>query len=179
MFKIILPKLLLNIERWKWNEEYRIYVSNTGKFKNEYKKPMPILINQKGYITIKTPYGLKLAHRLVMLTWNPIPNAEDLTVDHLDHNKRNNAVNNLEWITKAENLSRAANDKISASNYENSKIRCGNQVLNSLDEAIDYALNNLISKTNKTPCRENIKKRIANAISNNTLYCGRKWKEIQ
>ena len=107
MFKIILPKLLLNIERWKWNEEYRIYVSNTGKFKNEYKKPMPILINQKGYITIKTLYGLKLAHRLVMLTWNPIPNAEDLTVDHLDHNKRNNAVSNLEWVTKAENLSRA------------------------------------------------------------------------
>ena len=178
MFKIILPKLLLNIECWKWNEEYRIYVSNTGKFKDEYKKPIPIMINQKGYIAIKTPYGLKLAHRLVMLTWNPIPNAEDLTVDHLDHNKRNNTLNNLEWVTKTENLSRAENDRISTSNYENSKIKCGSQVLNSLDEAVDYVLSNLIGKTNNTPCRENIKKRIVNAIINDTLYCQRKWKEV-
>ena len=178
MFKIILPKLLLNIERWKWNEEYRIYVSNTGKFKNEYKKPMPILINQKGYITIKTPYGLKLAHRLVMLTWNPIPNAEDLTVDHLDHNKRNNAVSNLEWVTKAENLSRAKNDEVSTSTHEIKKVKGGELTFNSLDEAVDYTIANLISKTNQPPKRENVKKRIANAIINDTLYCQRKWKEV-
>ena len=178
MFKIILPKVLLNIERWKWNDEFRIYVSNTGKFKNEYKKPIPIMINQKGYIVIKTPYGVKLAHRLVMLTWNPIPNAEDLTVDHLDHNKRNNAVSNLEWVTKAENLSRAENDKV-ATSYGNSKIQCGKQIFNSLDEAIDYAINNLIHQTKNTPYRENVKKRIVNAIANDVLYCGRKWKEVQ
>ena len=38
-----------------------------------------------------------------MLTWKPIPNAESLTVDHLDHNKRNNSVENLEWITSSDN----------------------------------------------------------------------------
>ena len=43
MFKFILPKLLINIERWKWNSEYRIYVSNTGRFKDEYKKELQIL----------------------------------------------------------------------------------------------------------------------------------------
>ena len=45
-----------------------------------------------------------------MLTWEPIPNAEDLTVDHKDHNRRNNAVSNLEWVTREENLLRAEKD---------------------------------------------------------------------
>ena len=51
-------------------------------------------------------------HRLVLLTWRPIPNAEDLTVDHLNHNKRDNSVNNLEWVTEEENLTRAKNDYV-------------------------------------------------------------------
>ena len=84
MIKFIMPKLLLNIERWKWNDDFRVYVSNMGHFKNEYKKPLSVFIDKKGYCKIKTVCGLKSAHRLVMLTWCPIPNAEDLTVDHLD-----------------------------------------------------------------------------------------------
>ena len=36
--KFILPRFLINIERWKWNDEYRVFVSNTGRFKDEYKK---------------------------------------------------------------------------------------------------------------------------------------------
>ena len=47
-----------------------------------------------------------------MLTWRPTANAELLTVDHLDHNKRNNALNNLEWVTLEENQRRAEADHI-------------------------------------------------------------------
>lgn len=112
MFKFILPKMIMKIERWKWNKEFRIYVSNMGNFKDEYKKNIPVRINRGGYVMIKTPYGNKLAHRLVMMTWQPIPNAEDLTVDHLNHNKRDNSVYNLEWVTVDENLKRAAEDLI-------------------------------------------------------------------
>ena len=32
MMKFIMPKLLLNIERWKWNDDFRVYVSNMGHF---------------------------------------------------------------------------------------------------------------------------------------------------
>ena len=39
---------------------------------------------------------------------------EELSVDHLDHNKRNNALYNLEWVTVAENQRRAAEDYIPA-----------------------------------------------------------------
>jgi hypothetical protein len=53
-----------------------------------------------------------LAHRVVMLTWRPTANAENLTVDHLDHNKRNNSLDNLEWVSEEENLRRAKADLI-------------------------------------------------------------------
>jgi hypothetical protein len=53
-----------------------------------------------------------LAHRLVMLTWRPTPDAENLTVDHLDHNKRNNALSNLEWVSYEENQERAKDDLV-------------------------------------------------------------------
>ena len=36
MFKIILPTINFKIERWKWNKEYRVYVSTLGHIKNEY-----------------------------------------------------------------------------------------------------------------------------------------------
>ena len=53
-----------------------------------------------------------------MFTWRPIPNAEALTVDHLDHNKRNNSLSNLEWVTKEENLRRAKIDFLKEDKYE-------------------------------------------------------------
>lgn len=110
MFRIILPRFIFRVERWKWNKEYRTYVSNMGHFMNEHKKIIPIRVNQNGYVGIFTPYGFMTAHRLVMRTWRPTANMENLTVDHLDHNKRNNSVENLEWVTKAENMKRARAD---------------------------------------------------------------------
>lgn len=85
MFNFILPRFLFKVERWKWNPDYRIYVSNMGHFKNEHKQDLPIRISQtKGYCGVIVPnYGFKYAHRLVLLTWKPIPDAENLTVDHL------------------------------------------------------------------------------------------------
>ena len=47
-----------------------------------------------------------------MLTWRPIPNAKDMTVDHLDHNKRNNRLLNLEWVPGYENIARAQGDVV-------------------------------------------------------------------
>lgn len=113
MFHFIVPKLNLRVERWKWNKEYRIYVSTLGHFKDEYKKPIPVKTANSGYLMIQTNYGLKLAHRLVMFTWRPTSNMESLTVDHLNHNKRDNSLENLEWVSFAENQHRAKRDLIS------------------------------------------------------------------
>lgn len=112
---MILPKIKLRFEKWKFNKDYGVYVSTLGNFKDRYKKNTPIKINQNGYCVIKTearPSGV-LAHRLVMLTWRSIANAEQLTVDHLNHNKRDNSLDNLEWVTTEENRKRANRDRIS------------------------------------------------------------------
>lgn len=109
----MLPTISLRIERWKFNKDYGVYVSTLGHFKDRHKRPLPIKINDRGYCLVKTEapkQPWKLAHRIVMLTWKPIPDAENLTVDHLDHNKRDNSLTNLEWVTEQENHKRAAAD---------------------------------------------------------------------
>lgn len=113
MFNFILPTFNFNIERWKWNKEYRVYVSNMGHFRDEYKALIPVKINQNGYCVVKTYLSNYVsAHRLVMMTWRPTRDMENLTVDHLDHNKRNNAVTNLEWVSREENQQRAKEDYV-------------------------------------------------------------------
>jgi hypothetical protein len=42
-------------------------------------------------------------HRLVMETFNPI-SEKSLQVNHIDGNKQNNNINNLEWITGKKNV---------------------------------------------------------------------------
>ena len=191
MCRFILPTLKLNIERWKWNSEFRIYVSNMGNFKDEHKKPIAIKIGSgSGYVKIKTPYGVKSAHRLVMLTWKPIPNAEDMTVDHLDHNKRNNKLENLEWVDETENKTRAKEDihieaaapieqKTQATKKKvipGRRIRTGKNTFENLDEALAWMKKS--GFLNDEYIRENVESKIANAIKNNKLYCGRKWKYV-
>lgn len=104
-----------SIERWKWNPTFGIYVSTKGRFRNQDKKDIPIQIGDNGYCMVYcggTVHRHLSAHRVVMLTWRPTDNAENLTVDHLDHNKRNNALDNLEWVTVDENQRRASADYI-------------------------------------------------------------------
>ena len=188
MMKFIMPKLLLNIERWKWNDDFRVYVSNMGRFKDEYKKPLSALIDKRtGYCKIKTNCGLKAAHRLVMLTWCPIPNAEDLTVDHLDHNKRNNTLSNLEWVTEIENKARAKADLVSETDEETTiaakatpsgqpRYKAGkNLIFNTLDEAAAWCIQQ--AGTNHLTL-ERAKEKILIKCKSGAKYCGKTWKEI-
>jgi hypothetical protein len=46
-------------------------------------------------------------HRLLMLTFNPIENAQDFEVNHIDLNKSNNDLTNLEWLTHQANIQHA------------------------------------------------------------------------
>lgn len=110
MFRFIAPKFIFKVEKWKWNKEYRLYVSNMGHVRDEHKQPKPIKVASTGYIVVKTANGYVMMHRLVMKTWMPTEDMDNLTVDHLDHNKRNNAVDNLEWVTAAVNRERAKRD---------------------------------------------------------------------
>ena len=127
----MLPSIKIRFERWRFNKDYGVYVSTYGRFRNRDKVDLPIKINQKGYCCIKvdcTTCKTMLAHRLVMLTWRPTDEAENLTVDHKNHNKRDNSLENLEWVTYEENAKRAERDFIGES-LKNAKSRfCRNSL---------------------------------------------------
>ena len=62
-------------------------------------------------------------HRLVLTTFNPIDNMENLWVNHKDGIKINNHISNLEWCTPEENVYHAVKTHLINWNSEyNSKI---------------------------------------------------------
>ena len=107
--RFILPRFFINCERWKWNDDLRVFVSTFGHVKDEHKKNVAPKINDNGYFVVRVKDKWISVHRLVLLTWRPIPNdGEPMTVDHLDSNRRNNRLDNLEWVSQGENLRRAS-----------------------------------------------------------------------
>ena len=61
-------------------------------------------------------------HRIKMMAFNPVPNMDNLQVNHKDGNKQNNNLNNLEWVTAKENIVHAwKNNLASAKNIEGNK----------------------------------------------------------
>lgn len=107
---MILPKIHINVERYKKHPTLCVYVSNMGHVRNADKSLKPLKINRQGYMTVTIAKKSYLVHRLVLETWRPVNDSSNLTVDHLNHNKRENTVKNLEWVTREENLRRAKED---------------------------------------------------------------------
>ena len=62
-------------------------------------KPQP---NSKGYLRVHIEGKLQFVHRLVAEKYIPNPNNLE-QVNHIDGNKENNSVENLEWVSNLEN----------------------------------------------------------------------------
>lgn len=50
-------------------------------------------------------------HRLVLSTFNPCENSHELQVNHIDENKTNNNLSNLEWCTHKDNQNHGTRNK--------------------------------------------------------------------
>ena len=98
---------VLNIEIWKQISNLPYEISSLGKIRNLKGKVLKTYIQNSGYEQIKLNYqGLhihKSIHRLVAEAFiaNPL---NKIYVNHIDGNKLNNTVNNLEWCTNSENI---------------------------------------------------------------------------
>lgn len=83
-------------------------ISNLGKvYSKKRNKLLVIVKNDKGYCYVQLykngKSNLFRLHRIVAKTF--IPNPKNLPeVNHLDGNKENNCVNNLEWCTHIDNM---------------------------------------------------------------------------
>lgn len=181
----MLPKLNLTVERWRYNKTYQVYVSTLGNFKNKKKENLPIKIASNGYIWVRTVKGMVSVHRLVLFTWRPIPNQESMTVDHKNHNKRDNSLENLEWVTKEENLSRAKNDFYQLTpKQEEQCVDKSNRIyceFNDINHVVQWFKANCKTKVNT----KNLKKTIKRILSNDNIgqkqvkAFGLVWKDRQ
>lgn len=51
-------------------------------------------------------------HRLVLSTFSPVENMENLQVNHINGNKKDNSISNLEWCTGKENIKHAVENNL-------------------------------------------------------------------
>ena len=58
----------------------------------------------KGYVRVEIEGSRVFVHRLVCMAWKPIDNPEIYVVNHIDNDRTNNKIENLEWITQGENV---------------------------------------------------------------------------
>lgn len=159
---------------WKYIVGYEgIYqVSNTGdvrrRFNPKYKSRVDVELKKSsektGYLSVLLSVdGYKkrfLVHRLVALSFIENPKNKKV-VNHIDFNKENNSVNNLEWCTQSENckhsisMVRMPNNK--GSNHGMSKlneedvlsIRGSNMSTKELSKKYNISLNYVYDIKNK------------------------------
>lgn len=98
------------MEQWRTVEAASGYeVSDRGNVKAISGKCLTLTPNQySGYISVSLVTGsrstiTRSVHRLVALAFLPDPESGQTHVNHIDHNRSNNVVSNLEWASPAEN----------------------------------------------------------------------------
>ena len=100
------------MEEWKKiiinNQETFYSVSNQGRIRNDSTGTyLQGSIANNGYRMVHLRYRIDKncsVHRLVMKAFKPCDNMDDLQINHIDGNKLNNNIENLEWSTALENM---------------------------------------------------------------------------
>lgn len=100
-------------EEWRSCKDHPDYeVSNLGRVRKGHRILAITTIPKYGYVMVQftaKPRQKKVyVHRLVAFAFLPEPSSGQVDVDHVDNDKANNAVTNLQWLSRQENVSRKA-----------------------------------------------------------------------
>lgn len=100
---------------WKQSEYPGYRVSTCGMVEGTsrwgYKRILKPSVSRNGYLRVSVRINGKTknksVHRLVLKTFSTPIDANKSEVNHIDGNKRNNKLSNLEWCTRKENSQHA------------------------------------------------------------------------
>lgn len=119
-------------------------VSNCGRVRNNKRNLIKKLgIDHRGYQCVGVPINGRKAihrvHRLVLIAFKPIKNANDFTVHHKDYNRVNNNLDNLEWLSAIDNQNKKIQNCDSYQIFKQLLTKHG-----------DTKLNNILTNLNET-----------------------------
>lgn len=93
---------------YKISNKGRVLICNQNKIKKA-------SVNAHGYLKMNlSNKGIKRSytvHRLVMENFNPVYNMKELQVNHINENKKDNSVDNLEWCDAKYNCNYGSHNK--------------------------------------------------------------------
>lgn len=142
------------VEIWREIKEYKGYyeVSNLGRFRSMNRtvirkdgrrvfyegKIINGTISRDGYIDVKLSKNGKSEtrklHRLIAQTFIPMDDYTNLEVNHIDYNRMNNKIDNLEWVSHIDNVRHSSKN----GNYKGNTEGCKNGRANYTEEEIKY-----------------------------------------
>lgn len=146
------------------------------KVKGGIRKPYD---DQHGYLLVDLYAGNVRTkckvHRLVLEAFSPIPNCEGLDVNHIDGNKKNNNLSNLEWCTRRDNLIHAVNAGLTSQNIGLVAYKDGKEYRSSSI----YGMYDILKGVEKISCkRKTFGGNVCRAINTNGVYYGYSFRKL-